>query len=242
MRIADARQPVAWRRRIEPDAADSMANHLSLALLMPDRLHLAGPSGHRLRNVRGFTDFARIRSKRTELLAHRENPPRQPSNRPSPALSGAARSWCCARSSAARRGPPPKVETERIRAAGADLSPMGISLVDFEPKRRTTCGFGRRYAKFPSIENSLAERGEFELPVPISEQPDENMMSGSAAPDEVSGSPEAQTPGQLIRPATFEGDFPLLRDRTTSRLMSQQRSNKRAGHFAPVAPSDSKAH
>jgi len=29
---------------------------------------------------------------------------------------------------------------------------------------------------------SLAEGGEFELPVPISEQPDENMMSGCAAP------------------------------------------------------------
>jgi hypothetical protein len=32
------------------------------------------------------------------------------------------------------------------------------------------------------IEDSLAERREFELPVPISEQPDENMMLGSAAP------------------------------------------------------------
>jgi hypothetical protein len=31
-------------------------------------------------------------------------------------------------------------------------------------------------------DDCLAERGEFELPVPISEQPDENMMSGSAAP------------------------------------------------------------
>ena len=30
--------------------------------------------------------------------------------------------------------------------------------------------------------DSLPERGEFELPVPISEQPDENMMSGSVAP------------------------------------------------------------
>jgi hypothetical protein len=29
--------------------------------------------------------------------------------------------------------------------------------------------------------DSLAERGEFELPVPISEQPDDNMMSGSGA-------------------------------------------------------------
>ena len=31
------------------------------------------------------------------------------------------------------------------------------------------------------MEDSSTERGEFELPVPISEQPDENMMSGSAA-------------------------------------------------------------
>src|ERR1700737_1042253 len=37
-----------------------------------------------------------------------------------------------------RQSPPPKVETERIRANGADLSPMGISLVDFEPTKRRT--------------------------------------------------------------------------------------------------------
>jgi hypothetical protein len=35
--------------------------------------------------------FVRIMGKRTELLGHRENPPHQPSNRPSPALSGAGR-------------------------------------------------------------------------------------------------------------------------------------------------------
>jgi hypothetical protein len=33
----------------------------------------------------------------------------------------------------------------------------------------------------------VAERGEFELPVPISEQPDDNMMSGPRRPDEVLG-------------------------------------------------------
>jgi hypothetical protein len=33
----------------------------------------------------------------------------------------------------------------------------------------------------------VAERGEFELPLPISEQPDDNMMSGSAAPRRIAG-------------------------------------------------------
>jgi hypothetical protein len=44
--------------------------------------------------------------------------------------------------------------------------------------------------RIPKTEDSLAERGEFELPVPISEQPDDNMMSGPRRPDEVPGSPE----------------------------------------------------
>jgi hypothetical protein len=48
----------------------------------------------------------------------------------------------------------------------------------------------------------MVERGEFELPVPISEPPDDNMTSGSGAPDEVSGSREAQTAGRFIRSAT----------------------------------------
>src|ERR1700694_4838314 len=62
--------------------------------------------------------------------------------------------------------------------------------------------------RFGSEKDSLAERGEFELPVPISEQPDDNMMSGPRRPDEVSASREARTPGRLIRTATFEGDPP----------------------------------
>jgi hypothetical protein len=45
------------------------------------------------------------------------------------------------------------------------------------------------------IPDSVAEGSEFELPVPISEQPDDNIMLGPWRPDEVSGSPEAQTPG-----------------------------------------------
>jgi hypothetical protein len=37
----------------------------------------------------------------------------------------------------------------------------------------------------------MVERDEFELPVPISEQPDDNMMSGGrGVRNEVSGSPE----------------------------------------------------
>jgi hypothetical protein len=59
----------------------------------------------------------------------------------------------------------------------------------------------------------MAERTEFELPVPISEQPDENMMSESAgAQTKCLGSSEAQTPGRPIRSATFEGDVALVRD------------------------------
>jgi len=57
------------------------------------------------------------------------------------------------------------------------------------------------------IWDCMAERGEFELPVPISEQPDGNMMSGPRCPNEVSGSSEAQARGRLIRSATFEGDL-----------------------------------
>jgi hypothetical protein len=36
--------------------------------------------------------------------------------------------------------------------------------------------------RIPKTRDSLAEQGEFELPVPIREQPDENMISGRAAP------------------------------------------------------------
>src|ERR1700687_1552891 len=58
--------------------------------------------------------------------------------------------------------------------------------------------------RFGSEKDSLAERGEFELPVPISEQPDDNMMSGPRRQTRCWGSPVAQTPGR--RSATFEGD------------------------------------
>jgi hypothetical protein len=56
---------------------------------MPDCSHLAG-------QFLGFVTSAALpicanKDKRTELLAHRENPPHQPSNRPIPALSGAGR-------------------------------------------------------------------------------------------------------------------------------------------------------
>jgi hypothetical protein len=37
-------------------------------------------------------------------------------------------------------------------------------------------------AENPQRRDSLAERGELELPVSISEQPEDNMKSGSAAP------------------------------------------------------------
>jgi hypothetical protein len=50
----------------------------------------------------------------------------------------------------------------------------------------------------------LAERDEFELPVPISEQSDRLHDIGvSRRPDEVSGSPEAQSPG---RPTNIRAD------------------------------------
>src|SRR5713101_6512444 len=42
-------------------------------------------------------------------------------------------------------------------------------------------------SRFPTIEDSLAERGEFELPVPICEQSDYNKMSGFAAPRRIVG-------------------------------------------------------
>jgi hypothetical protein len=83
----------------------------------------------------------------------------------------------------------------------------------------------------------MVERGEFELPVPISEQPDDNVMSGPRRPDEVSGSSEAQT--RLIRSATFEEDRPLVRDeRHCDRCRGTDQN--RAGHFVPVALSDLK--
>jgi hypothetical protein len=46
-------------------------------------------------------------------------------------------------------------------------------------------GFGGPHADFLSIEDSLAERREFELPVLISEQPGDNMMSGFRRPRSV---------------------------------------------------------
>jgi hypothetical protein len=42
--------------------------------------------------------------------------------------------------------------------------------------------FRQRGRESRKLGNSLAEQGEFELPVPIREQPDENMISGCAAP------------------------------------------------------------
>jgi hypothetical protein len=44
-------------------------------------------------------------------------------------------------------------------------------------------------AELQTEKDSMAGRGEFELPVPISEQSDYNKISGSRRPDEVSGSP-----------------------------------------------------
>jgi hypothetical protein len=53
----------------------------------------------------------------------------------------------------------------------------------------------RSSVSIPQTEkDSVAGRGEFELPVPISERPDDNMMSGVRRPDEASGSPEGQKP------------------------------------------------
>jgi hypothetical protein len=55
--------------------------------------------------------------------------------------------------------------------------------VDLDFRIPAKCAFFRAERKrIPKTEDSLAERGEFELPVPISEQPDDNMMSVSAAP------------------------------------------------------------
>jgi hypothetical protein len=89
--------------------------------------------------------------------------------------------------------------------------------------------------------SNLAERGEFELPVPISEQPDDNMRVGvRGAQTKCRDRPRLKhIVGFYCRQHSKETLPPA--GRTTSRLMSPQRSNKRAGHFAPVAPSDPKA-
>jgi hypothetical protein len=57
----------------------------------------------------------------------------------------------------------------------------------------------------------------FELPVPISEQPDDNMTSGSGAQTKCRDRPSAQTPGRLIPSASFEGDLPVVRDESCAR-------------------------
>jgi hypothetical protein len=64
-----------------------------------------------------------------------------------------------------------------------------------------------------SVENAkivdwLAERGEFELPVPISEQPDNNMTSGSGAQTKCRGRPRLKRLLGLYGPQHSKETFP----------------------------------
>jgi hypothetical protein len=56
--------------------------------------------------------------------------------------------------------------------------------------------------------DSLAERGEFELPVPISEQPDNNMTSGSGAQTKCRGGPRLKRLLGLYGPQHSKETFP----------------------------------
>ena len=90
--------------------------------------------------------------------------------------------------------------------------------------------------------DSLAERGEFELPVPISEQPDENMMSGSAAP--------RRSVWDRLRLKRLVGLYGRQHSKETlpSCAMNDIATDVAAAiqlkgrPFAPVAPSDPKAY
>ena len=64
--------------------------------------------------------------------------------------------------------------------------------------------------RIPGDQDSLAERGEFELPVPISEQSDYNKISGSRRPDEVLGSPRRKR--QFGYTVGNPRDLPFARD------------------------------
>jgi hypothetical protein len=69
-----------------------------------------------------------------------------------------------------------KSKPKRIEANDEILPPIKISLVDFEPTKRRTCAdLAGCPAEFLCIEDSLAERDEFELPVPICEQSDDSI-------------------------------------------------------------------
>jgi hypothetical protein len=54
----------------------------------------------------------------------------------------------------------------------------------------------------------LAERGEFELPVPLSEQSDYNRMSGFTAPRRIRDRPNLKRQGGLYGRQHPNGTFP----------------------------------
>jgi len=85
----------------------------------------------------------------------------------------------------ANKGPsaPSYSRTERTLRISPPIDLFRLSPVPVGPK---ICPYAREFRaslrRIADMPDSLVERSEFELPVPISEQPDENMMSGSAAP------------------------------------------------------------
>jgi hypothetical protein len=103
---------------------------------------------------------------------------------------------------------PARFQTAIKRRIPSGVARTRMSLVPHGRQIGPICAdFLRAQRRISDIEDCLTERGEFELPVPISEQPDDNRCRGPA-PDEVSDRPRAQTPGWLVPSATFEGDLP----------------------------------
>ena len=78
-------------------------------------------------------------------------------------------------------------------------------LCENRPRRRV---FRSSLAELQMEKDSMAERGEFELPVPISEQPDDDVMSGSGAQTKRRDRLEAQTQGRLMPRQDSKQTFP----------------------------------
>jgi hypothetical protein len=70
-------------------------------------------------------------------------------------------------------------QTRKLAEIGNSNRPVPFSGSLWERKTRVSARSESFRGKNLDRRDSLAERGEFELPVPISEQPDDNMMSGS---------------------------------------------------------------
>jgi hypothetical protein len=74
----------------------------------------------------------------------------------------------------------PEIRDPNIfRDRGAQVDPVSFKITR---NPRGGGGFTHAFWRIGGFRDCLAERGGFELPVPISEQPDENMMSGCVAP------------------------------------------------------------